>query len=49
MTDLQSVTQSVNNLQQQISSLHSQANNNQESTESPPTSIMGGHNEQANL
>jgi hypothetical protein len=49
MTDLQSVNQSMSNLQQQISNLTSQANNNQENNESPPTSIMGGRNEQANL
>jgi hypothetical protein len=49
MADLQSVNQSMSNLQQQISTLTSQANNNQENNESPPTSIMGGRNEQANL
>ena len=47
--DLQSVTQSINNLQQQISSLQSQSNVNNDNNAGPPSSIMGGRNEQANL
>jgi hypothetical protein len=51
--DIRSISESVNNLQRQISNLQSQPsrnNNNADDTNNgPPGSIMGGRNEQASL
>jgi hypothetical protein len=44
--DLQSVVQSVQQLQMQISNM---SNNSNDGNDTPPTSIMGGRNEQASL
>ena len=49
--DIQSITQTMANLQQQISSLTSSqsGNDNSNTNDGPPRSIMGGCNEQQNL
>jgi hypothetical protein len=46
--DLQSVSNTVQAMQQQISSIQSQQNE-QQTSDNPPSSIMGGRNEQASL
>ena len=45
--DLQSVVHSVQQLQSQINDMNNRSEHNSNNT--PPTSIMGGRNEQANL
>ena len=44
--DIQSVVQSVQQLQTQLTNM---SNRSDESSDAPPTSIMGGRNEQASL